>query len=66
MIRDRYAPYSLFDAVPQLQPRFASELAALDRLLDDDVLFQHVKADLARRSAESARTGAPGRPGRWM
>jgi len=31
MIRDRYAPYSLFDAVPQLQLWFEPELAARDR-----------------------------------
>lgn len=33
MLRDRYDPYGLFDAVPQLQLRFEAELAAVDRLL---------------------------------
>jgi len=40
MLRDRYDPYSLFDAVPQLHLRFEPGLAALDRLLEDDELFR--------------------------
>jgi IS5 family transposase len=62
MLRDRYAPYSLFDAVPQLQLRFEPEMAALDRLLEDDALFQTVKADLARRFPRTTRTGRPSTP----
>jgi IS5 family transposase len=62
MLRDRYAPYNLFDAVPQLQLRLEPELAALDRLLDDDVLFRQVKADLARRYPQTTRTGRPATP----
>jgi hypothetical protein len=41
MLRDRYARYNLFDAVPQLRLGFEPALAALDRLLDDDRLFWH-------------------------
>lgn len=33
------------------------ELAELDRLLDDDVLFETVKADLSRRRPNSERLG---------
>jgi transposase, IS5 family len=57
MIRDRYDPVQLFDLVPQLALQFEPELAELDRLLDDDVLFQQVKADLARRFPQSLVTG---------
>jgi IS5 family transposase len=57
MIRDRYDPVQLFDLVPQLQLQFEPELAELDRLLDDDVLFQQVKADLAQRFPKSLVTG---------
>jgi hypothetical protein len=32
MLRERYDPYSLFDAVPQLQLAFEPELAEVDRL----------------------------------
>src|SRR5918911_4757930 len=62
MIRDRYAPMNLFDLVPQWQLRFEPELAELDRLLEDDVLFQQVKSDLARRCPRSATTGRPSTP----
>lgn len=62
MIRDRYAPMQLFDLVPQLQLRFEPELAALDRLLEDDVLFGRVKADLARRFPRTTGTGRPSTP----
>jgi hypothetical protein len=40
MLRDRYAPLQLFAELPALQLRFEPELAELDRLLDDDQLFQ--------------------------
>jgi IS5 family transposase len=62
MIRDRYAPLCLFDLVPQLQLRFEPELAELDRLLEDDALFQQVKADLAQRCPRSRVTGRPSTP----
>jgi IS5 family transposase len=61
MIRDRYPTLNLFDLVP-LASGFEPELAQLDRLLDDDVLFTRVKADLARRRPQSAETGRPSTP----
>ena len=63
MLHDRDAPYRRFDAVPRVQPRFELELAALDRLPDDDVLSRQGKADLARRSPRSRRTDRPRRSG---
>jgi transposase, IS5 family len=62
MIRDRYDPVQLFDLVPQLQLQFEPELAELDRLLEDEILFQQVKADLARRFPQSTVTGRPSTP----
>src|SRR5512135_1037909 len=50
MLRDRYEPVDLFAMVPQLGLEFDPQLAQLDRLLDDDILFARVRADLARRS----------------
>jgi hypothetical protein len=47
-LRERYGPYSLFAAVPQLALSFELELAVVDRLLDDDELFRLVRDDLAR------------------
>jgi hypothetical protein len=44
MIVDRYDPKNLFEQlVPKLKLGFEPELAQLDRLLDDDVLFERVK-----------------------
>ncbi len=62
MIVDRYDPVNLFQLVPQLHLELDPALAALDTLLDDDVLFQQVKADLLRRYPQSARKGRPSTP----
>jgi IS5 family transposase len=62
MIRDRYAPACLFTLVSQLHLEFEPELAELDRLLEDDVVFQRVRADLARRRPKSLLTGRPSTP----
>ena len=62
MIVDRYDPMNLFELVPKLKLGFEPELAQLDRLLDDDVLFERVKADLCRRYPNSARLGRHSTP----
>jgi transposase, IS5 family len=62
MLRDRYTPVDLFALVPALALRFEPELAELDRLLDDDRLFQQVKADLSRRRPKTRQTGRPSTP----
>ena len=62
MLRDCYDAMNLFALVPTLS--FAQEpvLAHLDRLLEDDVLFQRVKADLRRRAPHTATRGRPSTP----
>jgi transposase, IS5 family len=62
MLVDRYPPADLFALVPKLMADFEPVLRALDRLLDDDTLFQRVKADLARRAPHSLTLGRPGTP----
>jgi transposase, IS5 family len=62
MLRDRYAPYSLFAAVPQRALQFEPELAHLDRLLDDEPLFGLVRDDLVRRYPRTADRGRPSTP----
>lgn len=62
MIVDRYDPINLFELVPKLELQFEPELAQLDELLDDDTLFERVKADLARRYPNSARLGRRSTP----
>jgi len=62
MIVDRYDPMNLFEMVPKLGLEMEPELAHLDGLLDDDVLFETVKADLSRRYPNSARLGRHSTP----
>lgn len=62
MLRDRSAPVDVFALVPALQLHFEPELAELDRLLEDDQLFQHIKADLSRRRPHTTETGRPSTP----
>jgi len=62
MLRDRAAAVDLFAMVPMLQLHFEPELAELDRLLEDDQIFQHVKADLSRRRPHTTETGRPSTP----
>jgi transposase, IS5 family len=49
MLRNRYDRTDLLALVPQLGLRLEPQLEQLDRLLDDDELFECVRADLARR-----------------
>ncbi len=62
MIVDRYDPVNLFELVPKLKLEMEPELLELDRLLDDDVLFRRLKADLVRRYPNSAKLGRHSTP----
>jgi IS5 family transposase len=62
MVRDRYAPMDLFAWVPALRMAMEPGLAELDRLLDDEVLFPRVKADLCRRAPHTTTRGRPSTP----
>jgi transposase, IS5 family len=62
MLRDRYVPICLFDLVPTLSLALDPVLTQLDHLLDDDTLFQAVKADLARRRPRTPIDGRPSTP----
>jgi IS5 family transposase len=62
MLRDRYAPMDLFDLVPALSLALDPVLTQLDRVLDDDTLFQAVKADLAQRFPRTPLDGRPSTP----
>ena len=62
MIVDRYNPINLFEMVPKLNLQMEPELAQLDVLLDDDMLFERVKADLSRRYPNSERLGRHSTP----
>jgi IS5 family transposase len=62
MIIDRYPAENLLALVPKLATEFEPELRELDRLLEDDVLFQQVKAELSRRRPQSLSRGRPSTP----
>lgn len=46
MLRECYDSMNLFEYIPALGMQTDAVLTQLDSLLDDDVLFQAVKADL--------------------
>lgn len=48
MLRDRYDPVDIFLMVPQLSHSIEPVIVQLNDLLDDDAIFQHVKADLSK------------------
>jgi IS5 family transposase len=62
MLRARYAPMHVFDLVPALGLTMDPVLMQLDTLLDNDALFQPVKAALARRFPHTPATGRPSTP----
>jgi IS5 family transposase len=62
MLCDRYDPINLFDLVPALSMALDPVLTHLDQLLDDDALFQAVKADLAKRHRRTLSDGRPATP----
>ena len=62
MRRERYAPMNLFALVPALSLELDPVLSPLDYMLDDDTLFQVVKADLAHRLPRTLLDGRPSTP----
>jgi transposase, IS5 family len=62
MLRDRYDPMNLFDLMPALSLELDPVLTRLDHLLDDDILFQALKADLAKRHPRTLIDGRPATP----
>jgi IS5 family transposase len=62
MLKNRHQPVDLFAMLPQLGLRFEPQLEQLDRLLDDDELFDLVRADLARRHPRTTSRGRPSTP----
>jgi transposase, IS5 family len=49
MLVDRYDPENVFARVPELASQTDPVLVELDRLVEDDRLYEHVRGDLARR-----------------
>ena len=49
MLIDRYPPEDVFARVPEVAAQTDPVLQQLDQLLDDDELYQGVRADLGKR-----------------
>lgn len=62
MLRDRYTPTNVFRYVPQLSMEMEPVLTQLDQLLEDDRLFEAVKADLSQRRPGTLKTGRSSTP----
>lgn len=62
MLIDRYPAEEVLARVPELENQTDPVLVKLDRLLEDDLLFQRVRADLVRRYRLTAVHGRPSTP----
>lgn len=62
MLRDCYPPTNVFAYIPDLTIEMEPVLARLDHLLEEDRLFQAVKADLSRRRPGTLSLGRPSHP----
>ena len=62
MLRDRHEVDKFFIQIQSLASEMDAELTQIDALLDDEVLFQRVRADLSRRYPQTTRTGRPSTP----
>ena len=62
MLIDRYPAEAVFARVPELENQTDPVLIKLDRLLEDDLLFQQVRADLVRRHRLTAVHGRHSTP----
>ena len=63
MLVDRYPREDVFIRVPELAEQTDPVLGQLDRLLDDDVLYARVRADLGRRYPRTLCHGRHSTPG---
>src|SRR5579859_304752 len=62
MLIDRHPPEDVFARVPEVAAQTDPVLRQLDPLLDDDPLFQRVKADLGRRYPQTLCHGRHSTP----
>lgn len=62
MLVDRYPSEDVFARVPELAGQTDPVLQQLDRLLEDDELYAHVRADLGRRYPQTLCHGRHSTP----
>jgi len=62
MLLDSYEKDKFFDEICTLAVETDSQLTQIDRLLDDEELYQLIRADLAQRHPHTETTGRPSTP----
>jgi IS5 family transposase len=62
LLRDRYQTEDVFARVPQMAARIDPVLKELDQLLDEDELYQAVRADFGQRYRRTLVFGRPSTP----
>jgi IS5 family transposase len=62
MLLDGYEKDKFFESIFCLAVEMDPELAQIDRLLDDEELYQLIRADVAQRHPHTATTGRPSTP----
>jgi hypothetical protein len=62
MLRDRYKNDEFFMSIQALTSEMEPELAQIDAILDDEVIFQMIKRDMAQRHPQTLRTGRASTP----
>jgi len=62
MLQDRYEIDKLFEGILKLTNEMDAVLAEIDRLLDDEELYQLIRSDLARRFPQTEETGRNSTP----
>jgi len=62
MLQDRYETDKLFDSILQLTHQMDAVLAEIDQLLEDEALYQLIRADLAKRFPLTEQTGRSSTP----
>jgi IS5 family transposase len=62
MLRERYEEDKFFMTIQTLASEMDPELAQIDRILDDDELFQMIKQDFAQRYPHTTCMGRPSSP----
>ena len=62
MLQDRYESDKLFTDILKLTSAMDPVLAQIDQLLDDEVLYQLIRHDLAQRHPQTEQTGRNSTP----
>jgi IS5 family transposase len=62
MLQDRYETDKIFESILKLTNEMDPVLAEIDRLLDDEELYQLIRDDLARRFPKTEETGRNSTP----